>query len=167
MAISAARESSESVEPADVRQTLETILKSKHFVNAHKRKKFLQLICDYYLEGRAQELNEYTLAYDVFGRENGYNPSSDPIVRVVAHEIRKKLDAYYQTEGAKDAIRLEIPAGSYQPIFTRRRAVANVGDPESLAAGTSPDREAGSARRALSPWVVLLCLALAVAAAGI
>jgi hypothetical protein len=167
MATGAARESSESVEAAEVRQTLETILKSKHFVNAHKRKKFLQLICDYYLEGRAQELNEYTLAYDVFGRENGYNPSSDPIVRVVAHEIRKKLDAYYQTDGAKDAIRLEIPAGSYQPIFTRQRALAGISDSESSVAGTNPDRASGSAKPLFSPPVVLLCLALAVAITGI
>ena len=103
----------------EVRLTLENILSSKHFVNAHKKKKFLRLICDFYLEGRAQELNEHILGYDVFGRDSSYNPSADPIVRVFAHEIRKKLEAYYANEGATDPIRLEIPAGSYQPVFTR------------------------------------------------
>jgi hypothetical protein len=103
----------------EVRQALESILSSKHFVNAHKKKKFLRLICDFYLEGRAQELNEHILGYDVFGRGSSYNPSADPIVRVFAHEIRKKLEAYYANEGASDPIRLEIPAGSYQPVFTR------------------------------------------------
>src|SRR6266496_1435139 len=108
-----------TIEPDEVRQALESLLSSKHFVNAHKKQKFLRLICNYYLEGRAQELNEHILGYDVFGRDSSYNPSSDPIVRVFAHEIRKKLEAYYTTEGANDAVRLEIPAGSYQPVFIR------------------------------------------------
>lgn len=108
-----------AVAPEDVHHTLEIILSSKHFVNAHKKKKFLRLICDFYVQGRAQELNEHILGYDVFGRDSSYSPSDDPIVRVFAHEIRKKLEAYYANEGANDSIRLEIPAGSYQPVFTR------------------------------------------------
>ena len=114
-----AEQGDSSFEPDDVRQALESILRSKHFVNAPKKKKFLRLICDFYLEGRAQELNEHMLGYDVFGRGNSYNPSDDPIVRVFAHEIRKKLEAYYGNEGANDPIRLDIPAGSYQPVFSR------------------------------------------------
>ena len=111
---------SASIEPDEVRQALEHLLWSKYFVNAHKKQKFVRLICDYYLEGRAQELNEHILGYDVFGRDSSYNPSNDPIVRVFAHEIRKKLEAYYANEGANDPVRLEIPAGSYQPVFTRQ-----------------------------------------------
>jgi hypothetical protein len=114
-----AEQAPSTIEPNDVRQALESILSSRHFVNAHKKKKFLRLICDYYLEGRAQELNEHMLGYDVFGRGSDYNPSDDPIVRVFAHEIRKKLEVYYGNEGANDPIRLEIPAGSYQPFFSR------------------------------------------------
>jgi len=111
---------SASIEPDEVRRALENLLWSKYFVNAHKKQKFLRLICDYYLEGRAHELNEHILGYDVFGRDNSYTPSNDPIVRVFAHEIRKKLEAYYANEGAGDPVRLEIPAGSYQPVFTRQ-----------------------------------------------
>src|ERR1044072_1808072 len=110
---------SANVEPDEVSLARERLLRSKYFVNAHKKQKFVRLICDYYLEGRAQELNEHILGYDVFGRDNSYNPSNDPIVRVFAHEIRKKLESYYANEGANDSIRLEIPAGSYQPVFTR------------------------------------------------
>ncbi|HJQ23579.1 MAG TPA: hypothetical protein VKA60_06650 [Blastocatellia bacterium] len=112
---------SSSVSPEEVRQALDHLLWSRYFVNAHKKQKFLRLICDYYLEGRAQDLNEHLLGYDVFGRDNSYNPSNDPIVRVFAHEIRKKLEAYYASEGAADPVRLEIPAGSYQPVFTRQK----------------------------------------------
>src|SRR4030095_129591 len=106
---------SPTIGPDEVRGTLERILNSKYFVNAHKKKEFLRLICDFHLNGRRHELKEYILGYEVFARDNEYNPSGDPIVRVFAHEIRKKLENYYNTEGSSDPIRLAIPAGTYQP----------------------------------------------------
>src|SRR5512143_1373482 len=95
-----------SVDPDEARSVLDRILASRHFVNAHKKKAFLRLVCAFYLEGRASELNEYRIAFEVFDRDDSYSPSADPIVRVVAHDIRKKLELYYQSEGASDATRL-------------------------------------------------------------
>jgi hypothetical protein len=120
MAFQSTKQSIETFDDSEVRQTLERVLSSRYFVHAHKKRQFLNLICDFYLKGRAHELNEYVLAYDVFGRDSNYNPSADPMVRVVAHEIRKKLETYYQNEGANDEIRMELPAGSYQPFFHRQ-----------------------------------------------
>jgi hypothetical protein len=120
MAFQSAKQSMEAIDSADVSRTLEKVLNSKYFVHAHKKRQFLSVVSDFYLNGRAHELNEYVLAYDVFGRDSTYNPSADPIVRVVAHEIRKKLESYYQNEGAGDEIRMELPAGSYQPVFHRQ-----------------------------------------------
>ena len=141
-----AEQSPPSIPPDDVRQVLENLLNSKHFVNAHKKKEFLRLICDFYIEGRAQDLNEYIIGYDVFSRDSNYNPSDDPIVRVFAHEIRKKLEAYYANEGADDPIRLEIPAGGYQPVFT---AHLPEHEAESSETGDSlqAQHEAGSIQR--------------------
>jgi hypothetical protein len=120
MAFQSTKQSIETFDDSEVRQTLERVLSSRYFVHAHKKRQFLSLICDFYLKGRAHELNEYVLAYDVFGRDSNYNPSADPMVRVVAHEIRKKLETYYQNEGANDEIRMDLPAGSYQPFFHRQ-----------------------------------------------
>jgi hypothetical protein len=103
----------------DVDQVLSRVLSSKYFANAPKKQKFLRVICDFYLNGRAGELNEYLIGREVFDRDEGYNPASDPIVRVGAHDVRKKLDLYYQRDGANDEIRLDIPIGSYEPIFIR------------------------------------------------
>lgn len=127
-----------NVEPDEVHLALGRLLGSKYFINAHKKQKFVRLICDYYLEGRAQELNEHILGYDVFGRDSSYNPSNDPIVRVFAHEIRKKLEAYYANEGARDPVRLEIPAGSYQPVFTRQ-AIEPVSDAAEVTLAPASD----------------------------
>lgn len=107
----------------DVRQVLERVLNSRHFVHAPKKQMFLRLICDFYLSGRAGELNEYLIGREVFGKSEDYNPAADPIVRVGAHELRKKLELYYQQDGAQDDLRLDIPVGSYEPIFIRQFAL--------------------------------------------
>lgn len=155
------------VPPDEVREALERLLSSRYFVNAHKKKKFLHLICDYYLEGRAHELNEHILGYDVFGRDSSYNPSDDPIVRVFAHEIRKKLDAYYSNEGAADPIRLEIPAGSYQPVFTPNLIETEADSAETVAPSESRvEASAVPARRSTAVLVsgfVVLCLVVVIA----
>jgi hypothetical protein len=161
-----AEQAPSTIEPDDVRQALESILRSKHFVNSPKKKKFLCLICDFYLEGRAQELNEHMLGYDVFGRGNSYNPSDDPIVRVFAHEIRKKLEAYYGTEGANDPVRLDIPAGSYQPVFSRHLPEPTVQVAEDVLP-VQPETEVEAAPRRFSPaklaaGFAVLCLTIAI-----
>lgn len=152
----------------EARQALEGILASKYFANAHKKKMFLRLICNFYFEGRAHELNEHLLGYDVFGRDSSYNPSADPIVRVFAHEIRKKLDAYYANEGASDTIRLEIPAGSYQPVFARRASQPVAVSYESSVARQPADSKAGRRKFSLGKLAVgLAFLSLAIAAVGL
>ena len=162
---------SPTIGPEEVRDALERILNSKYFVNAHKKKEFLRLICGFHLNGRAHELNEYILGYEVFARDNEYNPSGDPIVRVFAHEIRKKLENYYKTEGSNDPIRLAIPAGTYQPVFTRQLPATTSTARETAASETHVDSplkgEVEPGWRRLAPGIVwmsfaVLCLAIAV-----
>jgi hypothetical protein len=163
MAFHSVKQSIEAIDSADVSQTLEKVLSSKYFVHAHKKRQFLSVVCDFYLKGRANELNEYVLAYDVFGRDSAYNPSADPIVRVVAHEIRKKLDSYYQNEGAGDEIRMELPAGSYQPVFHRQQLppaeeIKNVALPVETKIESLPGRQPMNIGTIVLSFV---CLALA------
>jgi hypothetical protein len=99
------------------RLALERVLGSKYFIHAPMKQKFLRLICDFHLNGRGSELNEYLIGREVFDRDDSYNPATDPIVRVGAHGVREKLALYYQKEGTKDQLRIEIPIGSYEPIF--------------------------------------------------
>jgi hypothetical protein len=74
----------------EVREAMSRILASKQFVNAPTKQKFLQLICESYLTGRAFELNEYMTGCEVYGRDANYNPALDPIVRVGAHGLRNR-----------------------------------------------------------------------------
>jgi len=103
----------------EMRRALDRVLNSKHFVHAPMKQKFLRMTCDFHLSGRGAELNEYLIGREVFDRDDSYNPATDPIVRVGAHGVREKLALYYQREGADDEIRIEIPVGSYEPVFIR------------------------------------------------
>ncbi len=103
----------------DMKKALDRVLNSKHFVHAPMKQKFLRLTCDFHLNGRGGELNEYLIGREVFDRDDSYNPATDPIVRVGAHGVREKLALYYQRDGADDELRIEIPIGSYEPVFIR------------------------------------------------
>ncbi|HMV46710.1 MAG TPA: hypothetical protein PKD31_03000 [Blastocatellia bacterium] len=98
---------------------LDRVLSSKHFAHAPMKQRFLRLICEFHLGGRGGELNEYLIGREVFDRDSSYNPATDPIVRVGAHGVREKLERYYQKDGANDAVKIEIPVGSYEPSFSR------------------------------------------------
>src|SRR5262245_3186954 len=106
-----------SIPPEEIRRTLDRILNSRHFSQAPKKRKFVQLICDYYLAGRAKEINEHLIGLEVYERRDRYSPAEDPVVRVAAHDVRKRLEQYYLHEGRGDEVRLEIPIGSYEPVF--------------------------------------------------
>ncbi|HMB28407.1 MAG TPA: hypothetical protein VKS99_09890, partial [Blastocatellia bacterium] len=113
------------------------ILASRHFVNAPTKQRFLRLICESYLNGRASELNEYMIGCELYDRDDSYNPALDPIVRVGAHGLRKRLEAYYKGEGKDDEIILEIPHGSYAPNFIRRAAPQEISEPAKEAPDAS------------------------------
>ncbi len=114
-----------AISPAEIRHALTCIVQSKYFSHAPKKQKFVQVIAEYYLQGRAVELNEYLLGCEVFDKGAEYHPAADPVVRVAAHDVRKKLEAYYTHEGAHDAIRMLVPVGTYMPVFSRISAPAD------------------------------------------
>jgi hypothetical protein len=126
---SQASQASQAPTHAEIRQAMDRLLSNKRFANAPMKRRFLQLIYKAYLDGRADELNEYMIGCEVFGRNNSYNPALDPIVRVGAHELRKKLENYYKNEGKNDEILLDIPVGSYIPVFTRQVRPPETADP--------------------------------------
>jgi hypothetical protein len=105
------------MDPAVVLEELELILASPHFRNSKRYPALLRFVVERTLEGRAAEIKERSIAVDVFGREADYDPGVDPVVRVSAGEVRKRLAQYYQDPGHGLEVRIELPVGSYQPEF--------------------------------------------------
>jgi len=104
-------------ETSQVLEQLERILNSPAFRNSKRQSSFLRYIVEETLNGHADQLKERTIGVNVFGRECDYDTNADPIVRVSAGELRKRLAQYYFEVAGAGEIRIELPAGSYVPEF--------------------------------------------------
>ena len=102
-----------------IRRHLEEVLQGKGFRRSAQMRAFLSHLVGQVLEGNPDALKESVLGIEVFGRHAGFDPRTDPIVRVEARRLRSRLAAYYRDEGTDTAIRIDIPKGGYVPIFTR------------------------------------------------
>jgi tetratricopeptide (TPR) repeat protein len=76
------------------------------------------------LSGQSERIKGYTIAVEALGREDNFDPQTDPIVRVEAGRLRRALDRYYDGQGKRDPVTIELPRGSYVPAFQRRPAAA-------------------------------------------
>ena len=73
--------------------------------------------------GEVDQLNEYNIATEVLGRSKTvFNAAEDAIARVETHRLRKRLAAFYETEGKDHPIQVTLPAGSYVPVFVHKPA---------------------------------------------
>jgi len=79
--------------------------------------KFLNYIVTAKLDGNEAGIKAYSIAVDVFGRPQSFDPQNDPIVRVQARRLRAALDEYYAGEGASEPVRFNLPVGRYIPEF--------------------------------------------------
>src|SRR5215472_10819730 len=113
-----------------VREQLSRILQSQTFNSAPVLSQMLRYVVDRTLEGRTDELKEYSLGVDVFGRGTSFDPRADTIVRVQARRLRSKLEEYYNIEGRMDPVLLELPKGRYIASF-RPLPPAPTGPPNS------------------------------------
>jgi|ERR1035437_1027626 hypothetical protein len=71
---------------------LEWVLSRPEFSRSASLVRFLTLICTKYFDGEANDIREYTIAVEALGRkESSFDSQADPIVRVTARSLRKKL----------------------------------------------------------------------------
>ena len=135
---------------AEKQGLLQRVLESRIFSKAPKRREFLRYVCEPAIEGCSEAVHEREIGLKVYQRAADYDPSEDNIVRVEARNLRKQLDQYFRTEGAREPLVLRIPKGSYAPLFEPRRSGGEV-----AAAAPRPKAEF-----ALTPTSVVLAVAL-------
>jgi hypothetical protein len=73
----------------------------------------LRYLINLALVGGDTEIKERTLGIEVFGRSPDYDVSTDPIVRRIASEVRKRLAQYYQERGNNSCVRIDLIRGNY------------------------------------------------------
>jgi hypothetical protein len=101
---------------------LDNILSSRHFKNADRCRQFLRYVVLGKLDGHTDRLKERTIGTEVFHRPPGYATGEDPVVRVQAGEVRRRMEQYYQEMPHPNPLRIELPVGSYAPVFRRGAA---------------------------------------------
>ena len=101
--------------PDAVRAQLSRILASHALAGAERPGRFLRLIVEQALAGN--QLKETLPGVEVFGRNPSYDPRLYGVVRVEAVKLRARLKEYYETDGAADPLRIDLPKGGYLPCF--------------------------------------------------
>ena len=128
----------DQVTEQEIRSQLERILVSPPFRSSKRHPRFLRFVIDKTLSGTAQDIKERIIGVEVFDREIHYDVSNDPIVRVAAGEIRKRLAQYYIQPGHERELRIELPPGSYIPIFSMPRGAHDASTDERSKTDPKP-----------------------------
>lgn len=124
------------VDKAAVLAQLELLLVHPLFFQSKRYPVLLRFVVEQTLDGNADQVKERSIGMEVFGRPPGYDANADPVVRVTAGEIRKRLAQYYYDPAHSDEIRIELPTGSYVPVF--QRYIELESPPAALPAPTQP-----------------------------
>ena len=96
-------------------------MKSHSLRGSESLSRLLQYCAKQSLQHPEEQLKEYQIAREVYGRNADFDPQSDSCVRVQVKRLRLKLAEYYANEGANDPIVVTIPKGSYHLVFETKQ----------------------------------------------
>jgi hypothetical protein len=102
-----------------VRSQLERIVSDSRFAASKRYPGLLRYIVEQTLAQNEDSLKERTLGIEVFHRPPDYDTNLDPVVRLCAVEVRKRLFQYYESPAHAGELRIELNPGSYIPVFLR------------------------------------------------
>src|SRR5215471_220258 len=167
----------------EILEQVEKICQSDALEQSEHLKAFLRYVVQKSVRDPGVQPKEYAIATEVFGRDPGFDPRQDALVRVQAARLRSKLRKYYDTQGKSDRLLIDLPKGHYSPTFayaTARKSARGAGNGDGAIAGVaqrSQALEAGQVAASLPPplyriqytkialaAVVILSLALGYAA---
>ena len=155
-----------SISWEEERAELQAVLRSPVFARSPALSHLLSYLCEKTFAGETDQIKEYSVALDVFDRQDSFDQDTDSIVRVQANRLRKRLSEYYAADGAAHAIHITIPVGQYVPVFQRivqQSQTAGAREPEKSSPSSDHPR-----RNSRPYWLmgaaVLLLSALIVAA---
>lgn len=113
-------------------ELLERIAESPQLRRSARLRELLFYVGRRSLKEGCQRIQEHEIGVEVFGRPAGYDTNVDNIVRSNATELRKRIEAYFETDGVAELLIIEIPRGSYIPVFRYRSAATAMQPPASV-----------------------------------
>lgn len=151
-----------TLDPEACWQVLERAAASPALKRAARLREFLFYVGSKSLKEGRTGIHEQEIGQAVFGRRDSYDTSQDNIVRVSATELRKRVDAYFASEGREEPIIFDIPRGGYMPSFRLRVAEAPP-MPSGPAVPVAVETPAPVPARVL-PWPRILLAAVSLVA---
>lgn len=116
-----------------VEEQLRRLRSSPLFSHSRRYPLFLDYVVRKTLDGQSDELKERIVGVEAFGRPSDYDLNADPVVRVTAGEVRKRLAQYYYDSDHQHELRIELHPGSYVPEFKLASAAFPSTSTEPLA----------------------------------
>ncbi|HEY6488860.1 MAG: hypothetical protein WCC26_17625 [Terracidiphilus sp.] len=160
-------------DPASVREQLDRLIAHPLFANSKRYPALLAYVVEQTLLGSAADLKERSIGIEVFGRAPTYDANADPVVRITAGEVRKRLSQYYYDSTHQGELVVELPTGSYVPVFHAPDQPAEIASITSLPEpAISPSLPPAPAEEPTAPprssrWLLVALLAIASATLGL
>lgn len=115
-----------------VHDQLSRLLSSSLFCQSQRFSNLLRYLVERSLDARNEHLKERTIGMEVFGRDPSYDTTADPVVRTTAAQLRRRIARYYLESNHESEIIVELPPGTYLPVFRKLTT------PRLSAAASSP-----------------------------
>ena len=103
----------------EIRAALDELLGWQGISRSPQLAELLRYVVEKTLDGDEGSIKAYSIAVDVFGRPQDFDPQSDPIVRVQARRLRTLLEQFYVNGSSRSSIQVRLPLGRYVPEFVR------------------------------------------------
>ncbi|GLU29805.1 tetratricopeptide repeat protein [Brucella sp. NBRC 12950] len=104
----------------EIKSALADLAADKRFRATDRGRAILNYIAGLHFAGCDDGVKGYSIAIDVLGRPECFDPSIDPIVRIEVSRLRAALVQYYEAFGREKSIEIELPKGKYALVFNRR-----------------------------------------------
>jgi TolB-like protein len=101
-----------------IRAALDELLGWQGISRSPQLAELLKYVVERTLAGDEGSIKAYSIAVDVFGRPQSFDPQADPIVRVQARRLRTLLEQFYELGSSAAEVQIHLPLGRYVPEFT-------------------------------------------------
>ena len=162
-------ESRALIDAPRIREQLQRLLAHPLFANSKRYPALLAYSVEQTLLGNAAELKERSIGVEVFGRVPSYDANADPVVRITAGEVRKRLTQYYYDPSHRGELIVELPTGSYLPTFReaeRAPESERITAPVEILAEAPPVAPAAPSRLWRFRWLLAAGVSMVIALAG-
>lgn len=110
----------DEITPEAVRDELQRILASETFKRSKNSGSFLSFVVEKKLTGQARCISVKSVLEHLYPSADAGDSDQHTRVRNAAVRLRNALARYNETDGLHDEVRISIPVGSYEPLFSRQ-----------------------------------------------